>query len=761
MTEKIEAILNAYHTNTLYDMAREAGLAVDDARGKRLKKKALIALMREQFFRQERVHASWQQLSETDRAVLNQLLRHQEPIATAIFRRRILQAKLAQEVPEKTGQHYGYDRSVPYAQGYIGSPYQHNSRVFEDVVARLTLHGLAFSQDGTSNWGHVTYKIQFHPARTLYVPPAVRQHLPKPTAALGKLQDWQPAQVERGDPELLLRDLYLYWDAVRQDEIALLKSGLVGKRSLRAINTVLLRPDPSLEGATREDETGRLYLLRRLLESLELVERRGGRLCPRPPDPLQVPDFWARPLAEQAEACLQAWARLESLNEVKSGEAERFSPDYPQARRALLDVLWEQPAGRWLELDEILNKLRLRDVDFLFGQQSTILTEPVGYYYYRSGYYGSTDKLLEQMANLEEQFVQSCLEGLPHELGLVEIGQDGQNRRGFRLGPTPVGPDGAAGKIVIQPNFQVLALGPVSPAILAQLDLFAEREQADRGAFAYRLSRDAVYRAQQRGLPVSEILHLLGRAGATDVPQNVRRSLQEWAAHYERIVFRRGADLLQAADAELLASLLEDAQTGKHLARAISPEVALLKKGRRKKIFQALLAGGLLPAISGAEVEAADNSVLIQENGEIRAVHAVPNLHLRGRLARLAEETGPGQWRLTPASIRRAGGSHSKVLQALEELERLSRSPLPPALLVRVKAWGRYYGQARTGTLTLVEFHSQKALEELLQHPRLAELLTPFRAGGRALAVVPGEQLQKLAEILDELGVPLKEGISA
>jgi len=99
------------------------------------------------------------------------------------------------------------------------------------------------------------------------------------------------------------------------------------------------------------------------------------------------------------------------------------------------------------------------------------------------------------------------------------------------------------------------------------------------------------------------------------------------------------------------------------------------------------------------------------------------------------------------------------VARLLEELGRLQRGALPDAIVERVKAWGGYYGDAATQTLTLVEFGDPEALDELLQRPDLQGLLTPFPAGRRALAVVPGERLAEVKEILAGLGVRVREGL--
>ncbi len=771
MSKDIDSILQDYHSATLWEMANAAGLKVTDEDGKKLRKAELLPKMRAEFFQEARVRASWKQLDERERAVLNRLLLRGGTAVTQSFRREIIRAGLAKKI-EKPRSH-PYNR-VPYAEGYIGHPHRENSLAFEDIVARLTYHGLVFSRGTLLTLGGTPHKVQFHPGPAIYVPEVIRPYLPETEPIPPILSNWQPARVETGTPTLLLRDLYLYWDLIRRNQVALVRAGFVGKKWLKAINKVLLTPDPLLRTAKREDETGRLYLLRQLLETLGLVRKERDYLRPAGKDSLHASEFWSQSLTEQLHACLEAWAQSGG-HEGLGDEAARYGPRYIHARQVVLAALKTLPPNVWLEPEDLLEEVRGQDVDFLFPDHSEIESYRRNQYYYShssSYYYGRRETLLETLEEIEDEFVINCLTGFLHQLGVVELGYDGDTLQGFRLTPASRAllglespeqpspdPQDETGKLIIQPNFQLVAMGPVSLALLAQLDLFTDRERADQGAFEYRLSRESVYRAQQLGLDAADAIRFLERASDTELPQNVRRSLDEWAAYHERIVFRTGVSLLQAADADLLAALMDEPRTGKHLARSMSPEIALIKKNRQRQLISALIEQELFPAVSGAQPEAANNSVIIQENGLIRPIHAVPSLHLRGRLSRLAEEAVDGEWRLTPASVRQAGGSKNKVLHLLDELGKLHRGSFPSKLAEQIKAWAGYYGDAAVETLTLIEFHDWSALEELREHPGLQAYLIPFPAGDRALAIVPAEKLAQVQEILAHFGVRLRDGL--
>ncbi|MEZ4731495.1 MAG: hypothetical protein R3E79_30625 [Caldilineaceae bacterium] len=71
----------------------------------------------------------------------------------------------------------------------------------------------------------------------------------------------------------------------------MLQSGLVGKRLWRSLGQALLMPEPRLETANNELETGRLYLLRLLLQGLNLITGRKSKLVSTASDLTTIPPF--------------------------------------------------------------------------------------------------------------------------------------------------------------------------------------------------------------------------------------------------------------------------------------------------------------------------------------------------------------------------------------------------------------------------------------------------------------------------------------
>lgn len=749
MAENLKELLNTYNANALRQMAENAQLSVTKANSsKRLPKPDLITMLVLNFFTRERVKGSFGRIDDRAQAVLNQLLRKQGDIPTSVFKRQCVRAGLVTE--GETASRYSRRRNE-------GSPLKPESTIFEDVVARLTYHGLVFSRPNKPSYGNMVYKLGFGPGSALLIPEQLRRHLPKPPSPQDRFAEWAPDEISLGDPQLFIRDLYLYWDYVRRHGLALLKNGSVAKRGLKAVNEHLLQPDSLLKTSKSENKTFRLYLLRLILEKADLVAAKGKHLQAK------ETSFWQQSLGFQIKTAFDVWLQAHDL--VESATLERFGSHFHHSRRILINQLKDYKATSWIEQAFVVDDLQERDPNFLVTNRLEIEGYYSDYYYGSVGgksLSGNRDDLLREIDKGERSFVERALHFL-HQLGMVDFGV-GQwagktitavniTEFGYKVlhGRRASAPTADEGKVIVQPSFQVLALGAVDLNILAQLDQFAERMKVDRNVFEYRLTRDSVYNAQQAGFSAGKIEAFLTQHTGIPLPQNVRRSLTEWGAHHERIVFRKGVTLMQTASAALLAQL----QQQQAIERELTPTLALVQPQKQRQLTQNLLSQTLLPAISGASANTADHSVMIAADGTITPIHAVPTIFLTGRLSQFAEQSQAGSWHLTVETVQRYGVGRETIDRLLRELKRLQRGRLSAELVANIKAWGHYYGQATASTITLIEFEATATRDELCRHPDLRQLLTSFPAGERALATVATDQLSATYSKLEELGVRL------
>lgn len=768
MVDDLRELLSGYAQAALKDMARHAGPDIA-SKSTSFKRAALIELLLNESFTAERIRASYQALSEHDRQIVQRLVAIGGKAPTRWLKRRLIAANVAREA---SGSEINASReSVAYASGYMGAPWRTDSDIFEDIMARLTLNRMVFSEIRSTDSSSRQYRLHFQPATMLVVPRRVQKHLPKQAAASAEQRDWTAEPVDGRHREIWLRDLYIYWEQCRRAPIPLLKTGFVSKRALRSIKQLLLEPERHMAEVQREDDSRRLMLLRAMLVRLGLIRQDylGTALCTVLDKATAIPAFWRESRREQTRRCLSVLPNV--LGDfpylaAKDNTIIEFARP-GSALRTLYAQIAQLPSGQWVTPSEMLDRLQVHDQCFLYADR--LGYERVAMEW---GRHSSAGDNLERMDQSEERFVQFCLQEFLYPFGVIEIARENGRLAAFRpssdaaslLASKPpkstTPPRDSSARVVVQPNFEIMVLGPVSFSLLARLDLFCDRKAADQGVFTYHLTRQSAYRGQQLGVPASQIAEWLERASQTPLPQNIARSLQEWGAQHSRITLHQGVDLLQAANAHDLQALLAEPALGKLIDRPLTEALALVKAGQREALVSNLLDREHLPVVSDADAASTDSSIVVDANGHLAPIHATPSLFLAQRLAQLAEKTAAGEWSITERSIGQIGGSREKVLAVLDDLTHLCDGPLPEELVERIKSWGSLYGQATMQTVTLIEFASPESMQEIINRAGLADLVTSLQDDKSALAIVAPEQAEFVQARLREYGLAVSEKIA-
>jgi hypothetical protein len=311
------------------------------------------------------------------------------------------------------------------------------------------------------------------------------------------------------------------------------------------------------------------------------------------------------------------------------------------------------------------------------------------------------------------------------------------------------------GRVVVQPNFQIVAMEPIAEQVLMTLDEFTQFEGGDR-ALTYRLTRESVYRGQRNGWDAARLIAYLEDATHTPLPQNVKRSLEEWQALHERITVRRGVALLHAEDAATLDELLAHATLGSNLGRRMGTDVALSSENAQT-VNAALRDAGWLAVFTRHGQTDALASVTTDAEGEVTLVHRTPSIYAYEGIEPFAERIDARHARITPASVEAARKQKIDVPTMIARLRHVHRGEIPAKLVTRLKAWGKYFGGAKLGMVTLIEFRDEHARGELLGDPELKPYLERFEAGKRPLALVRAESLERVKELLAERGVDIRE----
>jgi hypothetical protein len=152
-----------------------------------------------------------------------------------------------------------------------------------------------------------------------------------------------------------------------------------------------------------------------------------------------------------------------------------------------------------------------------------------------------------------------------------------------------------------------------------------------------------------------------------------------------------------------------------------------------------------------------DGKLVVRSNGQIAASGLVPRV-VRYQVARFCEWEAPKadayQYRITPASLARAGKQGLKVEHLLALMAKHASGGIPPVLVKALKRWDLRGTEARVQTQVVLKVSKPEILEELRKSKAarfLGEILGPT-----TVVVKDGAQSKVLAA-LTELGLLAEE----
>ena len=574
-----------------------------------------------------------------------------------------------------------------------------------------------------------------------------------------------PAAVRQTSPIDFQRDLGRYWRHVRKAKgLPITRQGRIYKSAFKALchalNAADLPPDEQLNP--------RLMFMRSLLESMQIL-----RLSEDERHLVAAPnsELFSLPMAQRIARAFESWCDSPFWDDLAlaarqlSGGLALFGHRALlfRGRQALLEAI-KRAAGtdtsHWIALSALMPQ----PGHSLFGHSSPsdrFLAEML----MRASSSGLHNDA-KLWKDLEHAFIASVLGGPLHWMGLVELGylrapaKDSDLPTAFRL--TPAGAwllaDGAqpefterGGRLIVQPNFTLLALEPISDVVLSDIDHFAELQSDDR-AVTYRLTREALYRGQQSGWSATRVIAFLESHQGGTLPANVRRSLEEWEAAHRRITIHRAACVVQFADAATEQALI--GTLAPFEPQALGARFYLLT-GDDRDISRVLREAGWPPLVQ-TDPEAG-RALRVSDDGDVMFNQPTPSVYVLGQLAPFAELSmradGSVQARLTEKSVRAAMSAGLKLEQLFGTLERLHDGPLSDVLRERLRAWGSFYGSASLQQVALLSVADHHVLINLLRDPQIGRFISPVEGSTQPIAVVSLAHLEAVQSRLRELGI--------
>jgi hypothetical protein len=594
------------------------------------------------------------------------------------------------------------------------------------------------------------------------------------------------------------RDLSRYWRHVRKQEgVALTAQGWVYKSNFKTFLTAMNMPTGVL--SNDEQSNGKLWFIRRLLVFMRELQgdNFAEQLFVTPNSKLL-----SLPMAQRVRWTFESWRDGGAWNELLRLHGQSVSYDHrrdappglTKSRNSVLKALAKlhgvsgqetsaatssddtgQPAGTpWTPMTVLLAHIKRTDYGFLFERRrGTGVTGMYSSPYYASNNpYGMSFSVARDEASgwdvVERAFIVELLTGPLFWLGLVELGYNaggpvGENNMpvAYRLTETGAWLTGIAeqpsfvesgGRVVVQPNFNVLAMEPISDALLVDLDFFADSLGGDR-AITYELTRESLYRGQRSGWSAERVIAYLEKHQGAPVPANVSRTMLEWEQAHRRITFHRRKLVVQFADedAEAQASL----SLAPFKPHALSAQFVLLGNGDSERVNTALREAGWIPTVQPAGQAGYENSLRVDDDGSITFLQPAPSVYALGRLKQFAEDGAGGAIRVTPGSVRAAMNRDLDIEQLLAMLAEMHNGPVSAQLEKSIRRWAGFFGTGAIRGVTLLELSNADVLANLLGDPVVGIWLTPIEGSSKPMALVAPEHIDDLRAALEERGVTL------
>jgi hypothetical protein len=391
------------------------------------------------------------------------------------------------------------------------------------------------------------------------------------------------------------RDLYLYWQCVgAAGGLALTSKLYVSRPALRRVRARLAAADGALapiqDGPEVDD--ARLLFLRRLLERLGLLQMNEGRLVAARRDVMAR--FLAQPVGERLRLCVRVWV------------AGGWWPDHLDPRvappRPLVPALPRLALGR-RRLVELLSERAPGDL-VVVPPEATIPRVAASGRRPRATHAAHAAHSPAEAHDVQDApIVRAALLGPLAWMGLVELDASDERytstpacaalravgRADDELRESP-------GRILVQPNFSIVAYPPLTAPALLQLHTCADEAAIERIA-RLTLTRTALARARAEGWTAADVAARLAALCGEPLPGNIRTTLDDWERHVERLRLTESAIVFDAHERTVLDKLLAERAASDWISRRLTDTAALVVPGQEAAVRGWLLRHGELPAV--------------------------------------------------------------------------------------------------------------------------------------------------------------------
>jgi len=301
--------------------------------------------------------------------------------------------------------------------------------------------------------------------------------------------------------------------------------------------------------------------------------------------------FLETPRAEALSNLVEAWKKSETFNELRLMpglvcEGEWWNPSHI-TRHTLLAYLDAIPQGQWWNLPAFIRGIKEKHPDF---------QRPVGNYDSWFIRRADSETYLRGFSHWDEvdgALIRYFITGPLFWLGMVELATPGDSEiiTAFRVNEKRV-TSNDNGRLMVSSNCRIAVPRSVPRVTRYLISRFCEREEEKPDEYRYRVSTRSLKKAQEQGLKVSQLLSLLAKNAAAEIPPAFVKALKRWELNSTEARVENPV-VLRVSRPEVLEEL-QKSKAGRFLGEILSPTTVIVKKGAQAKVLAALAELGLL-----------------------------------------------------------------------------------------------------------------------------------------------------------------------
>ncbi|MEZ0396598.1 MAG: helicase-associated domain-containing protein [Anaerolineales bacterium] len=306
-----------------------------------------------------------------------------------------------------------------------------------------------------------------------------------------------------------------------------------------------------------------------------------------------VRQFLETPRAEALAWLRRAWQSSDRFDELRLMPALLCEGDWQNrpaaARQFLLDLLAAIPPARWWSLAAFVRDVKEKYPDFqrpAGNYDSWIVKRRADGVYLRG--FSSWDEV-------DGAWIRYFITGPLYWLGMTLLATpaDDETVTAFQVvPPARLRFPAEEGRARVTSQGRIVAPRLLPRPVRYQIARFCEWEPERPDEYRYRVTPASLTRARQQGLKVGQLLSLLAKHAAAEVPLSFIRALQRWEQNGSEARVETQT-ILRVSRPEVLDELRRS-KAGRFLGEALGPAAVVVRKGAVPQVLATLAELGLL-----------------------------------------------------------------------------------------------------------------------------------------------------------------------